>query len=208
MTGSNPCLTANYDRCLRIFLVNCWWRAISESCNSAFNKEDFELTQTDHGIPGAHVGHGHLKVASLDRAIEFYRDVIGMRLMLTYGEHAAFLSFDDYHHHLGLNTWESLDGTPPPKGHTGLYHVAFVFPGRASLGQVIDRVQSAGYTLTGAADHGVSEAVYLDDPDGNGLELYRDRPQSEWLYQDDGSPVLINEPLDVEALVNEGRGTG
>jgi catechol 2,3-dioxygenase len=163
------------------------------------------MTQADNGVPGAHVGHGHLKVADLDRAVAFYRDVIGMRLMLLYGDQAAFLSFDDYHHHLGLNTWESRDGTPPAKGHTGLYHVAFVFPDRASLGQVIDRVQTAGYTLTGAADHSVSEAVYLDDPDGNGLELYRDRPRSEWKLSDDGKPILINGPLDVEALVAEGR---
>lgn len=114
------------------------------------------MVQSKKGIPGAHVGHGHLKVADLDRAVEFYRDLIGMRVVLLYREQAAFLSFDDYHHHLGLNTWESKGGTPPPKGHTGLYHVAFVFPDRQALGQVIDRVQGAGYTLSGAADHGVS----------------------------------------------------
>ncbi|MEM8824647.1 MAG: VOC family protein [Pseudomonadota bacterium] len=157
------------------------------------------------GIPGAHVGHGHLMVADLDRAVAFYRDVIGMRVVRYYGQQAAFLSFDDYHHHLGLNTWESKGGTPPPKGHTGLYHVAFVFPDRRSLGRVIDRVQTAGYKLTGAADHGVSEAVYLNDPDGNGLELYRDRPQAEWVSDDDGVLEIINAPLDVDALVAEGR---
>ena len=134
------------------------------------------------GVPGAHIGHGHLKVADLERAIAFYRDVIGMRLVLRYGTRAAFLSFDDYHHHLGLNTWESDGSTPPPKGHTGLYHLAFVFPDRASLGQAIDRVLSAGYALTGAADHAVSQAVYLNDPDGNGVELYCDRPQAEWRF--------------------------
>lgn len=163
------------------------------------------MMQADRGVPGAHVGHGHLKVSDLHRAISFYRDVIGMRVMLLYGDQAAFLSFDDYHHHLGINTWESKDGAPPPKGHTGLFHVAFVFPDRASLGQVIDRVRTAGYKLTGAADHSVSEAVYLDDPDGNGLELYRDRPRSEWELGEDGKPILINGPLDVEALVAEGR---
>lgn len=157
------------------------------------------------GIKGAHVGHGHLKVADIDRAIEFYQNVIGMRLMQRFGSQAAFMSFDDYHHHLGLNTWESKDGTPPPKGHTGLYHIAFVFPDRAALGQVIDRVQEAGYVLEGAADHGVSEAVYLNDPDGNGLELYRDRPQVEWKMLPDGTPELVNRPLDVAALVEEGR---
>lgn len=163
------------------------------------------MTEKVDGVPGAHVGHGHLKVSNLDRAIAFYRDVIGMRLVMLYGRQAAFLSFDDYHHHLGLNTWESNHGTPPPKGHTGLYHVAFLFPDRATLGQVIDRVRTAGYKLTGAADHSVSEAVYLDDPDGNGLELYRDRPRSEWKLSEDGVPEIINAPLDVEALVAEGR---
>ncbi|MBO6918921.1 MAG: VOC family protein [Rhizobiaceae bacterium] len=158
-----------------------------------------------NGVQGAHVGHGHLMVADIERAIAFYQDVIGMRLMLRYGSQAAFMSFDDYHHHLGLNTWESKNGSPPPKGHTGLYHIAFVFPDRASLGQVIDRVQSAGYELIGASDHGVSEAVYLNDPDGNGLELYRDRPREEWKMTADGVPELVNRPLDVAALVEEGR---
>ena len=163
------------------------------------------MTLSTAGIPGARVGHGHLKVADLDRAVAFYRDVIGMRVVLLYGEQAAFLSFDDYHHHLGLNTWESKDGTPPPTGHTGLYHVAFVFPDRKTLGQAIDRVQKAGFELTGAADHGVSEAVYLNDPDGNGLELYRDRPQSEWKFDDNNILEMINGPLDVASLVAEGR---
>ncbi len=161
------------------------------------------MTQKVQGVPGAHVGHGHLKVADLDRAITFYRDVIGMKLMTLYGKQAAFLSFDDYHHHLGLNTWESAGATPPPAGHTGLYHVAFLFPDRKTLGQVIDRIQRAGYKLTGAADHGVSEAVYLNDPDGNGLELYRDRPKAEWTILEDGSLELVNLPLDVDALVKE-----
>ena len=163
------------------------------------------MTKSETGIPGAMVGHGHLKVANLERAIAFYRDVIGMHVMMRYEDQAAFLSFDDYHHHLGLNTWESLAGSPPPHGHTGLYHIAFVFPDRKTLGQVIDRVRNVGYKLTGAADHGVSEAVYLDDPDGNGLELYRDRPRSEWPSLENGETPIINAPLDVEALVQEGR---
>ena len=163
------------------------------------------MTQANNGIVGAHIGHAHLKVSDLERAIGFYRDAIGMQLMTYYSTHAAFLSFDDYHHHLGLNTWESQGGTPPPAGHTGLFHVAFLFPDRAVLGQVIDRVQKAGHALTGSADHGVSEAVYLNDPDGNGLELYRDRPKEEWQYQPDGSPVIVNDLLDVAALVAEGR---
>jgi len=163
------------------------------------------MSKPTEGIPKAHVGHAHLMVADLERAVSFYRDVIGMRVVLRYGEQAAFMSFDDYHHHLGLNTWDSKGGTPPPRGHTGLYHVAFVFPDRASLGQVIDRVQKAGFVLTGAADHGVSEAVYMNDPDGNGVELYRDRPQAEWPTGDDGSIIMFNERLDVAALIAEGR---
>ena len=164
-----------------------------------------KMTKSETGIPGATVGHGHLKVAELERAIAFYRDVIGMKVMMLYKDQAAFLSFDDYHHHLGLNTWESLAGSPPPHGHTGLYHIAFVFPDRKSLGQVIDRVRNAGYKLTGAADHGVSEAVYLNDPDGNGLELYRDRAKTEWPSLENGEISIINAPLDVEAIVEEGR---
>ena len=163
------------------------------------------MNKENQGTPGAHVGHGHLKVANLDRAIEFYRDVIGMRVVLLYGKRAAFLSFDDYHHHLGINTWESLNSGPPPAEHTGLYHLAFVFPDRIALGEVIDRVQQAGYKLTGAADHGVSEAVYLNDPDGNGLELYRDRPRSEWKTDKNGTLSMINAPLDTDALVQEWR---
>lgn len=125
------------------------------------------MANRGQGVPGAHVGHDHLMVADLDRSIAFYRDLIGMKLVTLYGKQAAFMSFDDYHHHLGLNTWESKDGTPPPKGHTGLYHIAFVYPDRVALGQAIDRVRRAGFKLTGSADHGASEAVYLDDPDGN-----------------------------------------
>ncbi|MEL7214127.1 MAG: VOC family protein [Pseudomonadota bacterium] len=163
------------------------------------------MSSETNGIPGAKIGHGHLRVADLDCAIAFYHDVIGMRLVRTNGDQAAFMSFDDYHHHLGLNTWQSKDGTPPPKGHTGLFHLALLFPDRATLGQCIDRVHAAGYTLTGAADHGVSEAVYLNDPDGNGLELYCDRPQSEWGTEPDGTLKLVNDPLDVDAIIAEGR---
>ena len=154
---------------------------------------------------GATVGHAHLKVADLERAVAFYRDLIGMKVMARYGTRAAFLSFDGYHHDLGLNTWESAGGTPPPAGHTGLYHAAFLFRDRASLGQVIDRLREAGHRLTGAADHGVSEAVYLNDPDGNGLELYRDRPKEQWDYADDGQIAMVNAPLDVESIIAEGR---
>jgi len=163
------------------------------------------MSETPNGTPGAFVGHAHLMVADLARAVDFYRNIIGMKLMKYHGDGAAFLSFDDYHHHLGLNTWDSKGGTQPPKGHTGLYHVAFVYPDRATLGQVIDRAQKAGFALTGAGDHDVSEAVYLNDPDGNGLELYRDRPRSEWVIKEDKTFEMGNKPLDVDALVREGR---
>jgi len=163
------------------------------------------MATTTRAASGARVGHGHLKVSDLERSVAFYRDVIGMSVMVKAGDHAAFLSFDDYHHDLGLNTWNSADGTPPPPGHTGLFHLAFLFPDRASLAAVIARVHAAGYQLTGASDHGVSEAVYLDDPDGNGLELYRDRPKEEWPRDHAGKLKLFNRPLDVEALLKDER---
>jgi catechol 2,3-dioxygenase len=155
----------------------------------------------DH--PHAIIGHVHLRVADLDRAVAFYRDVLGFEETQRFGDEAAFLGAGGYHHHIGLNTWASKGGTPPPRGHTGLYHAAILFPDRASLGAAIRRLRAAGYKLTGAADHGVSEAVYLDDPDGNGLELYRDRAPQDWPRDADGGLAMVNEPLDVEALVAE-----
>lgn len=151
------------------------------------------------------VGHVHLKVADLDRAIAFYRDVLGFEVTQRYGESAAFLGAGDYHHHVGLNTWHSKGGTAPPDGHTGLYHSAFLYPDRKSLGQVIARVLDAGYTLDGAADHGVSEAVYMRDPDGNGVELYRDRAPQDWPRDAEGNLAMVNDRLDVQAIVDEGR---
>ena len=153
--------------------------------------------------PAARIGHVHLKVANLDRAIAFYSGVLGFGVQQKYGDQAAFLSAGDYHHHIGLNTWESQGGTAPPKGHTGLYHTAFLYPDRASLGDAIKRILHAGHALTGAADHGVSEAVYLDDPDGNGVELYRDRDPADWPRNPDGTLNMGNTPLDVEALIAE-----
>lgn len=153
--------------------------------------------------PAARVGHVHLKVADLDRAIAFYSGVLGFGLTQRYGPQAAFLSAGGYHHHIGLNTWESAGGTPPPPGHTGLYHTAFLYPDRASLADALRRVVAAGIPIEGAADHGVSEAIYLRDPDGNGVELYRDRPAAEWPRDAEGNLRMGNAPLDLRALLVE-----
>ena len=160
---------------------------------------------TYRASPGMGIGHVHLKVSDLERSIDFYRDVIGLDVMQTYGDGAAFLSAGGYHHHIGLNTWESLGGPRPPRGTTGLYHTAFLFPDRPSLGRAIANVLDHGVALTGAADHGVSEAVYLDDPDGNGIELYRDRAPEDWPRDAKGDLNMTNAPLDVAALIAEGR---
>ena len=153
--------------------------------------------------PETRIGHVHLKVADLDRAIHFYSDVLGFDLVTRYGSQAAFLSAGGYHHHIGLNTWESKGGTAAPAGHTGLYHTAFLFPDRASLGAALKRVLASGTEMTGAADHGVSEAVYFNDPDGNGVELYRDRAEADWPRHPDGSLAMSNSRLDVTALLAE-----
>ena len=153
--------------------------------------------------PNVRIGHVHLKVADLDRALRFYRDVLGLELTQRIGSRAAFLSAGGYHHHIGLNTWESLDGAPPPRGTTGLYHVAILYPSRAALADALRRVQDAGIPLDGAADHGVSEALYLRDPDDNGVELYRDRPPESWPRSPDGELAMISAPLDLEALLRE-----
>ena len=150
--------------------------------------------------PQVRIGHVHLKVADLERALGFYRDVLGFQLMQRFGDSAAFLSAGGYHHHIGLNTWESLDGPPPPRGSTGLYHTAILYPDRASLGDALRRLQAAGIRLDGAADHGVSEALYLRDPDENGVELYRDRPMEEWPRNTDGSLAMFTRALDLEKL--------
>jgi len=153
--------------------------------------------------PGTRIGHGHLKVADLERSIAFYRDVLGFTLTQRFGPGAAFLAAGDYHHHLGLNTWESLAGGPPPPGTTGLFHIAIVYPTRADLADALRRLLAAGIPLEGASDHGVSESLYLRDPDGNGLELYRDRPQSEWPRGTDGSIAMYSRPLDLDELLRE-----
>ena len=153
--------------------------------------------------PRVRVGHVHLKVADLDRAIAFYRGVLGFELTQRMGEQAAFLSAGGYHHHVGLNTWETRGGSPPPPGTTGLYHSAFLFPTRRDLAQALQRVLAAGIPLDGATDHGVSEALYLRDPDGNGVELYCDRPREEWPLEPDGSVSMFTAPLDLQSLLAE-----
>jgi catechol 2,3-dioxygenase len=157
--------------------------------------------------PRVDIGHVHLKVSDIERALAFYRDVLGFAVTQRYGDEAAFLSAGGYHHHLGLNTWESRGGSPPPPGTTGLYHVAIRYPDRATLGDALRRLGEAGIRISGATDHGVSEAIYLSDPDGNGIELYRDRPRDEWPRAEDGDGVaMFNAPLDLEALLAEAKG--
>ena len=153
--------------------------------------------------PRVDIGHVHLKVSDLDRAVRFYRDVLGFDLVTQIGDEAAFLSAGGYHHHIGLNTWESRGGSPPPRGTTGLYHTAIRFPDRRELARAVRRVLDAGVRLGGASDHGVSEAIYLRDPDENGIELYRDRPREEWPKAPDGGVTMYSQPLDVEALLAE-----
>jgi catechol 2,3-dioxygenase len=155
--------------------------------------------------PDVRIGHVHLKVADLDRALAFYRDVLGFQLTQRYGRQAAFLSAGGYHHHIGLNTWESEGGKSPARGTTGLYHLAILYPTRAELADALRRVLAAGIELDGASDHGVSEALYLRDPDGNGVELYRDRPEKEWPRDGEGNLQMMTEALDLEGLLNEGK---
>jgi catechol 2,3-dioxygenase len=147
------------------------------------------------------IGHVHLKVADLERSLAFYTGVLGFELTTRYGRQAAFVSAGGYHHHIGLNTWESAGGSPPPRGSTGLFHVAILYPDRLALAQALRRVLAAGVSLDGASDHGVSEALYLRDPDQNGIELYVDRPRAEWPRDADGGLVMVTEPLDVAALL-------
>ena len=153
--------------------------------------------------PRVRIGHVHLKVAGLERALAFYCGVLGFQLQQRLGTQAAFLSAGGYHHHIGLNTWESAGGNPPPPGATGLYHAAILYPTRATLADALRRVLDAGIELDGAADHGVSEAIYLRDPDGNGIELYRDRPMEEWPRTADGQLAMFTRALDLDALLKE-----
>ena len=153
--------------------------------------------------PSVCIGHVHLKVADLERALGFYCDVLGFELMQRFGTEAAFVSAGGYHHHIGLNTWESRGGSPPPLNATGLYHLAILYPDRAQLADALRRLLAANVKLDGASDHGVSEAIYLHDPDGNGVELYRDRPKEQWPRNPDGSLAMFTRPLDIGALLKE-----
>jgi catechol 2,3-dioxygenase len=152
---------------------------------------------------GVDIGHVHLKVADIDRALGFYRDVLGFEVTTRLGDQAVFLSAGGYHHHIGLNTWESRGGSPPPPGTTGLYHAAIRYPTRATLADALRRLSGAGIPLEGASDHGVSEALYLRDPDDNGIELYWDRPREEWPRAADGSLMMVTLPLDLADLLKQ-----
>ncbi len=154
--------------------------------------------------PAARIGHVHLRVSDLDASIAFYSGVLGFHVMQRFPSGAAFLASGDYHHHLGLNTWESLGAAPPPAGHTGLYHTAIRYPTRADLADAVRRVRAAGVPIEGKADHGVSEAVYLSDPDRNGVELCWDKPRAAWPVDGDGRLAMVNAPLDLDALLAEG----
>ena len=161
-------------------------------------KENLAPAPIDAGV---RIGHVHLKVADLERALKFYCGVFGFELQQKFGTQAAFISAGGYHHHIGLNTWESAGGLPPPPRSTGLYHVAILYPTRALLADAVRRVLAAGVELDGAADHGVSEAIYLRDPDGNGVELYRDRPEAEWPRTPDGELTMFTRQLDLGELL-------
>jgi catechol 2,3-dioxygenase len=153
--------------------------------------------------PQTHIGHVHLHVADLERAIKFYRDLLGFDVVTMYGDSAAFLSAGGYHHHIGLNTWAGKDATPPPAGHTGLYHFAILLPSRKELAKVLKNLIDHKYPIQGASDHGVSEAIYLADPDENGIELYVDRPRDKWPKDSSGNLAMTSLPLDLDNLLAE-----
>lgn len=153
--------------------------------------------------PGAGIGHVHLKVADLNRSLEFYCGILGFEVTTTYGEDAVFISAGGYHHHIGLNTWFSKNAPPAPKNSPGLFHTAILYPTRKDLAEILQRLRQKNYPLTGAADHGVSEALYLNDPDGNGVELYWDRPRDQWPQKEDGSVEMFTRALDLNDLLKE-----
>jgi catechol 2,3-dioxygenase len=153
--------------------------------------------------PEVQIGHVHLTVGDLERSLSFYRDILGFEITAQYGNSAVFLSAGGYHHHIALNTWAGIGAKPASPGHSGLYHFAILYPMRKELAKVLQKLIDANYVVTGTADHGVSEAIYLNDPDGIGVELYCDRPRSEWKVLNDGQVEMVTEPLDVENLLTE-----
>ena len=153
--------------------------------------------------PETTVGHIHLTVSDLDKALTFYKDLLGFEISARYGDSAVFLSAGGYHHHIGLNTWSGRDAKPAPYGHTGMYHVAFLYPNRKELARILQHIIDSGYPLEGASDHGVSEAIYLRDPDNNGVEIYCDRPKSSWKVSNDGMVEMVTVPLDMDSLLAE-----
>jgi catechol 2,3-dioxygenase len=163
------------------------------------------MSNTPSIHPDVRIGHVHLKVADLDRSLAFYCGVLGFQLTQRYGRDAAFISAGGYHHHIGLNTWESLGGSPPPPSSTGLYHLAILYPTRAELADALTRLIKAGIMLDGASDHGVSEALYLRDPDNNGVELYWDRPPEKWPRTVDGAVEMFTRSLDLDSLLAEAK---
>lgn len=152
--------------------------------------------------PGTRIGHVHLKVSDIKRSLDFYRDLLGFEVQQWYGDQAVFLSAGGYHHHIGLNTWHSKGAPPAPVKAAGLYHTAILFPERKDLANILKRLIAAKYPISGAADHGVSEAIYLDDPDRNGVELYWDKPKDQWLRDNKGALEMVTDPLDIEALLS------
>lgn len=161
----------------------------------------------NYHIPGqTRIGHIHLKVSDLDKALSFYRDLLGFKVMQHYGNSAVFVSAGGYHHHIGLNTWHSKNGSPAPANTCGLYHTAILYPTRKDLAVILKRLMDAKYPLSGASDHGVSEAIYLDDPDGNGVELYWDKPKDQWPVDAEGNLEMITERLDIQSLLSELEG--
>ena len=153
--------------------------------------------------PQVTIGHIHLTVSDLERSLAFYRDLLGFEVTAHYGDSVVFLSAGGYHHHIGLNTWAGKGATPPPKGHTGLFHFAILFPSRKELAKIIKNILDKNYPIDGTADHGVSEAIYLSDPDGIGIELYVDRPRKEWKVKNDGKVEMVTEALDMQSLLDE-----
>lgn len=153
--------------------------------------------------PQTTIGHVHLKVSDLERSVKFYSEVLGFDVVTRLGDSAAFLSAGGYHHHIGLNTWESSGGQPPAPGTTGLFHFAILVPTRKALAQAVQRLAEHGYSIDGTADHGVSEAIYLHDPDHNGIEIYTDRPKADWPHEENGVISMVTKPLDMDSLMKE-----